>query len=98
MSSKPVDLVTVLTEEKGLSKIKAQGFELTKQIEYEELGFCWTERRIIVHSPAYAQRQEIALVDNIKKALNALDSLLDSKQGKIQAKTEAELKTKVDKA
>lgn len=98
LADKPTELVTVNQEDKaGNSKIKAQAFERTKIMVDEAQDFSWEERRIIVYSPAYAKRQQFAFEDRLVKAQNALQLLLEPKQGRKQAKTSLELEANVTK-
>lgn len=83
------------TNKDGSKKIKAKAFEVTELIELEGTGFPWSERRIIVYSPAYAKRQQIALEDRLIKAQTALTLLLESKQGRKKIKTREELQLSI---
>jgi transposase len=56
--------------------------ELTAQVGEQEV--CWTERRWLVRSLAYAQAQEAALERRLGKAVEALRQLVQRKQGKKQ--------------
>jgi len=97
LAKKPTDLVRLITQSKdGIDQIKAEAFEQVAQIENEDLGICWEERRLIVYSPAYAKRQQVGLETRLDKALKALESILESKQGRKQPQTLAELEQVVN--
>jgi len=96
LANKPAELVTVSQPDKtGKAKIKAQAFEQTKIMVDEAQAISWEERRIIVYSPAYAKRQQTSFEDRLIKAQNALQLLLEPKQGRKQAKTSLELEEMV---
>jgi len=67
-------------------ELVAEGFavdvELTATVGDEAV--CWTERRWLVRSLAYAQAQETALERRLENALQALRELVVRKQGKKQ--------------
>jgi transposase len=67
-------------------ELVAEGFsvdvELTATVGDKEV--CWTERRFLVRSQAYAQAQEAALERRLEKASKALRELVVRKQGKKQ--------------
>ena len=96
LTEKPADLVTITKEDKsGQVEIKAQGYEVVVNIENNDLGVCWKERRTIIHSPAYAASQQRGLEKRIDKASKALGSILISKQGRKKIKTRPELEQMV---
>lgn len=96
LATKPSELVTVHQEDKsGTLKVKAQAFERTEIIVAQTQDFSWEERRIIVYSPAYGKRQEIAFENRLIKAQNALAVLTESKQGRKKAKTSLELEARI---
>lgn len=75
----------------GTTKIKAKAFEIAELVNWEDIGIPWSERRIIVYSPAYAKRQRIAVEDRLIKAQNELAVLTESKQGRKKIETQEEL-------
>ncbi len=63
-------------------EIKAKGFEIAAEVEDKESGHKWTERRIVVYSPAYANRQKLAFENRLNSAKADLTVLLQAKQGR----------------
>jgi transposase len=67
-------------------ELVAEGFsadvELTATVGEKQV--CWTERRWLVRSQAYAQAQQMALERRLEKATKALRELVVRKQGKKQ--------------
>ena len=96
LAEKPEDLVEVYTEDKqGEQDLKAKGFERIECIEDEQNGLCWKERRIIVYSPAFANRQRTAFEDRLANAENDLELILASKQGRRKLRTYTEVDSAV---
>jgi len=96
LAQAPDELTQIMTTDKEDKLIvKAQAFEVSERMEGSTSGICWEERRIIVHSPAYAKRQQKALEDRLVKAQNALDLILEAKQGRKKLKTEQEVQAAV---
>lgn len=96
IDQRPSGLTNVTTtDKKGNVLLRAQAFESEEQIEDLISGICWTERRIIVYSPAYAKRQWISLDNRLFKAQEALKLLLQAKQGRKKLKTRTEIETAV---
>jgi hypothetical protein len=67
-------------------ELVAEGFsvdvELTATVDEKQV--CWTERRWLVRSAAYAQAQQTALQRRLEKATKQLRELVVCKQGKKQ--------------
>jgi len=77
----------------------AQGFEQIVQVNYEDdqgKVHSWEERRIYVRSTAYADSQQRALDQKLKKVPKLLQELVVSKQGKARLKTIQEVQEKID--
>lgn len=98
LNNKPNELVEIYSEnDKGPSKLKAQGFEQIANIEDQENGVCWKERRIIVYSPAFGERQKAAFIERLGKAINELSLVLQSKQGRKKLNDPVQIQFKVQK-
>ena len=98
LADKPSDLVVISTEQAGKEpQIKAQAFEKTVSVTDETLNLSWEERRIIVYSPAYAERLKAVFEDKIAKALDALAVILVPQKGRKRLKTHSEVTLKIDK-
>jgi len=83
LADKPSELTEIFTEDKhGQAKLKAKGFEQIAEVEDEENGLKWKERRIIVYSPAFANRQKLAFENRLIKAKADLAIVLKAKQGR----------------
>lgn len=96
LANKPTQLNIISVEdEKGHLSIKAKAFETAEKMTSEELGICWTERRVVVYSPAYAKRQEVAFEDRLIKAQNAIELLIVSSQGRKQVKSLEQLEVRI---
>lgn len=97
LAEKPTDLVQLRSQDKdGIGEIKAEAFEKMVRVENEALGICWEERRLIVYSPTYAERQKIGLETRLDKGLKALNLILKSKQGRKQPQTLVDLEQMVN--
>lgn len=93
---KPDDLIEVYREDKhGTSKLKAKGFELTFEMEDKQRGVKWEERRIIVYSPAFANRQKLAFFNRLQNAQKDISVLLQPKQGRRKLTTYLEVQSAV---
>jgi transposase len=66
----------------GKRSLKARLFEVEQGVEQEHEGQKWQERRIVVHSSAWAQAQQAALDKRLAKAQAELGKLLQARQGK----------------
>ena len=96
LTNQPSELVEVFTEDKdGKAKLKAKGFEQIEEVTDDEKGLKWEERRIIVYSPAFANRQKIAFENRLTKAKADLEVLLQAKQGRKKLRTHAEVQNTV---
>jgi len=96
LAEQPEDLAEIYTEDKhGKEQLKAKGFERIECIEDEQNGLCWKERRLIVYSPAFADRQKTAFKDRLAKAKNDLGLILQTKQGRRKLRTYAEVDSAV---
>ena len=74
----------VFREEQGEKVLVAEGFEVHQDIEIdrEEAGYEWRERRLFVHSINYAKSQSTALEKRLSKAEASIKQLAKRKQGK----------------
>jgi len=89
-------LIPVVREnERGETELKAQGYEFERILPRATAGEV-TERVIIVHSPAYAQRQANLLEKNLDRAHQAIEALTPPPgRGKRQITQESEVRTAI---
>ena len=89
------------TNEKGNKSVIAQGFTVTekhsdsRQANGKERIYEWEERRFVVLSPAYAEKQRAQLKAQIKKAETAIEKLGERRQGYVYPETAAALEASV---
>jgi transposase len=57
----------------------------------------WRERRLVIYSPKWAQRQQTAVTERLTAALADLASLGERRRGKRQLRTEAEASASVER-
>ena len=96
LANRPNEFVEVLTEDKhGQTQLKAKGFEQIEQVTDQQNGLTWNERRIIVYSTAFANRQKLAFEKRLAKAKTDLGIILQAKQGRKKLKTYAEVQSAV---
>jgi transposase len=91
-------LVQVVREnERGETELKAQGYEFERILPSATTGGCEVaERVIIVHSPAYAQRQANVLEKNLEPAPQAIEALTPpAGRGKRQITQESDLQAAI---
>jgi transposase len=71
----------------------AQGYETSQELTAQVNGQMqtWTERRLLVQSTSLAQVAEHALRERVKKAEQAIQTILVRKQGKPHLKTRVEI-------
>ena len=84
----------IVIDDKGKEELKAKGYEIQRQqsgvINEKEIE--WTERVLIVNSPAYARRKEKGLEKRIKNAEEKIYALTPERgPGKRQITDESEL-------
>lgn len=65
------------------------GFEVSVELSHK--GFCWTERRLVVRSDAYATAQIAIFNKQLNQAFTQLNDLTERKQGKRVPKSAEEL-------
>lgn len=91
----------LVTDEKGNKSLIAKGFTVTeshsdsRQENGKECVYEWVERRFIVLSPEYAQKQQAQLEKRIKKAEAAVEKLVERRRGYTYPETVAELRARV---
>jgi len=77
----------------------ASGYEFSRQIIAEVNGekVVWTERVLVVHSPAHAKRQSDGLDTRLKNAMKKINALTPPRgRGRRQIKDEATLLNKIE--
>jgi transposase len=90
-----------VTDEKNNKTVIAKGFTVTKtyrdsrQENGKERVYEWEERRFIVQSPEYAQKQQAQLKAQIKKATAAIEKLGQRRRGYAYPETATELEARV---
>jgi transposase len=77
----------------------AEGFEITQQLDYQSDGapLSWSERRLFVHSTAYAKSQQHAFDNRLAKVIAQLEDLPIRKQGKKNLVTTEAYQETIDK-
>lgn len=96
LKKKPQQLTTVFKQAQDQEQIRAQAFEVLEQVYSEPYDLEWTERRIIVYSPAWAGQQQRSLDQRLDKTEEILGSLLERKQGKKVLTNKAQIKAAVE--
>ena len=84
----------IVIDDKGKEELKAKGYEIQRQQSgvINEKKIEWTERVLIVNSPAYAKRKEKGLERRIKNAEEKIYALTPERgPGKRQITDESEL-------
>ena len=76
----------------------AEGFEINEVLNYDLDGVpqTWTERRLFVHSKAYAKSQEHAFDTRLDKIITAIEALSKRGKGKKVLTTKAEYQEAID--
>jgi transposase len=88
--AKGEQLIKVFFDDGKQKKMIAEGYEIKRSCSCEDLR--WEERVLIVHSPAYAAKQQEALHKRIEKAKAAILALTPaSGKGKRQIRDEGKL-------
>lgn len=74
----------VVKEKQGQNTLIVQGFEVVQTLNQSQgtQDYCWTERRVFVHSVSYAKSQTNAFEKRLNKASESIDDLSVRKQGK----------------
>lgn len=89
--------VTII-DDKGQERLLGEGFtvSVTMEAELEKRGtHRWTERRFIVLSPEYAQKQQAQLRQRLEETEAALDKLVKRRRGYAYPETKEELAQRV---
>ena len=91
--------VVELIEENKETVLIAEGFEKSESLDYQLDGTCiaWSERRLYVHSHAYANSSKKALDRRITAAIESITQLTERKQGKKVLHKEQEYQQAIDK-
>lgn len=93
----------IITDDKGQARLLGEGFTVTVELEDEPqegektITCRWTERRFIVLSPEYAQKQQTQLRQRLEDAQAAILKLVKRRRGYAYPKTKEELAQRVDK-
>jgi transposase len=94
--------VTVI-DEKGKERLLAEGFTVTVELEDERqegektIRHRWTERRFVILSPEYAQKQQRELSQRLAATEAAVLNLVERRRGYAYPETKEELAQRVDK-
>jgi len=92
-------LVPVIrVNDKDESTLIAQGYELTRALTYQQGDriIDWEERVLVIHSPAHAARQAVALEKRLDKAERAIRTLTPPRgRGKRQITDEETIQTSI---
>ena len=94
LENKPDKLTEVFGETKTSDKkalLKATAFEQQENIYCKDLKVAWTERRIVVYSPSYADQLNKKLNENKEEVEMKLKTFLEPKQGKKKWKKKTEI-------
>lgn len=92
LAARPAKLLHIEEEDAvGERSLKARLFEVERGVEQRHEGQQWQERRIVVHSTAWAQAQRASLDKRLAKAQAELGSLLQPRQGKKPPASQAEV-------
>ena len=87
-------------DQKGQPQLIATGYELSRVLETEQAdgtNIEWTERVLLVHSPAHAQQQQRGLEQRLMKATKQLQALTPGVgRGKRQLRDLSELQDKAN--
>jgi len=94
LEQRPPALEQLFKDDKS-KEIQAQAFELQEIVFDPELDLEWIERRIVVHSTAWANTQQEKFYARLDKAQAALQEILMRKQRKKVPKTLADVQLKV---
>ena len=89
----------IVTNEKGQKELRAKGYEIERMQSGEAAGkkIEWTERVLIVKSPAHEQQQKKGLETRLRKAEEKLLSLTPARgRGKRQIKEKSDLVEKAE--
>lgn len=91
LAKQPATLLQVEEEDaNGGRSLKARLFEVDSCVKMHHEGQSWQERRIVVHTSAWAQAQKDALDKRLAKAKEELGSLFQRRQGKKQPASQTE--------
>lgn len=91
LAEQPAQLLQVEEEDaSGKRILKARLFEVESGMEMHYGEQSWHERRIVVHTSAWAQSQKDALDKRLAKAKEELGGLFQPRQGKKQPASQAE--------
>lgn len=95
---KEEDYEQVFKEKRYKKVLVAEGFEHCQELEVESEGeiYKWQERRLFVHSLAYASSQKAGLENRLLKAETSILDLTQRKQGKAILKTKQEYEQAVN--
>ena len=99
LENQPEELVEILEQPKDLTNpatMKAKAFEKEETMHCENLDITWTERRLVVHSTAYAALLNRNLDKRLDKVKAKLEQLLQAKQGKKKLETKAEIEVIIE--
>ena len=99
MEDQPKGLIQIFDAQKDSAipaPLRAKAFEKQEDMYCQALDIEWQERRIIVYSVSYAEQQNRRLNERMDKAEQALNTLLQAKQGKKKLKTRAEVELAVE--
>lgn len=79
--------------------IKAKAFEVMETMNFidNEIEHKWNERRIIVYSPLYGERQKQTLENQIQRAKDKLSVIVEPKKGRKRLRTLAEVEIAINK-
>ena len=95
LKDKPAKLQRLYSDE-NQTKVLTKAFECCEELSTQE-GLQWEERRIVVHSVAWADAQQDKMKNRLDRAGEELEELLVPKQRKQLPKTRADVELKVQR-